>query len=248
MLKRKIILPVVLAAAAGTPYLVMEDSWSTAAKQQLDGFLSDGDSVDPPSSPDGSTIGSAAAEFRSEFLHGSRAEDPRADIPASLTGPPVAHLGEVFRFDISPSWVTARWPRVTTTPAEEGLAGLRVPLVTGTRTDDLAGSLTYYFDRHHRLQRLTFDGYTGDERQLLAVITQHYGLQPEPTLEAAMYVARWNGRPTSVLRIARAPIITHNSPHAQLHVILELNRPNAYFGLSPRLTEILEQDRRASRW
>jgi hypothetical protein len=163
-------------------------------------------------------------------------------------GPPATNLGEVLRFDVSPDWVTGRWPRVTTVLAEQGLEGLRVPLVTGTDIGDLAGSLTYYFDRYHRVQRLAFDGYTGDERRLLAVIVQHYGLQPEPTLDAAMYVARWNGRPSSVVRISRAPIITHDSPHSQLHVMLELNRPSHEYGLSPEFVQILERDRNTRRW
>ena len=46
-----------------------------------------------------------------------------------------------------------RWPRVTTVP-QFALAGLRVPLVTGTQIDDLAGSLTYYFDRTDQVQRI----------------------------------------------------------------------------------------------
>jgi hypothetical protein len=163
-------------------------------------------------------------------------------------GPTTTNFGEVLRFDISPPWVTGRWPRVTTVLAEQGLEGLRVPLVTGMNVDDLAGSLTYYFDRYHRVQRLAFDGYTGDERRLLSLIVQHYGLQPEPTLDAAMYVARWNGKPSSVVRISRAPIITHDSPHSQLHVMLELNRPSYEYGLSPDFLQILDRDRNARRW
>jgi hypothetical protein len=160
----------------------------------------------------------------------------------------VGHLGEVLRFDITPQWVTARWPRVTATLAEQGLEGLRVPVVTGTNLDDLAGSLTYYFNHFHQLQRLTFEGYTGDERKLVGVVTQHYGLQPEPTLDAGMYVARWNNRPSSILRVARAPIITHDSPHSQLHVLLELNRPSMEFGLSVQAQQLLERDRNSRRW
>jgi hypothetical protein len=247
MFKRKVLLPVVLATAAGTPYLVMEDDWSDAAKQQLSGLLSseDAESSSAAYLPDGQL---APPDYQSEFGHGSRAENPRTGVPEHLGGPPVNHVAEVLRFDISPAWVTSRWPRVTTTVSENGLEGLRVPLVTGTRPQDLAGSLTYYFDPYQRVQRLTFEGYAGDPSQLVAVITQHYQLQPEPSLHAGMYVARWNGNPTSVVRISRSPIVTHDSPRSQLQILMELNRPSLYFTLSPQIQQILDVDRHTSRW
>ena len=246
MLSRKVLLPVVLATAAGTPYLVMEDDWANGAKQQISGMFS-GDGESDASSTTAPLEG-PASRFNSEFRHGSQAEIPRTEIHPQLGGPPVQHLGEVLRFDISPAWVTGRWPRVTTTLSERGMEGLRVPLVTGTRPDDLAGSLTYYFDHGQKVQRLTFEGYTGDDRRLLSLITQYYGLKAEPTLHAGMYVSRWNGTPFSVLRISRAPIVTHASPRSQLHVLLELNRPNASFGLSPATRQVLGADENDGRW
>ncbi len=248
MLKSKVLLPVVLATAAGTPYLVMEDDWSAGAKQQITSMWSDdesGESADAAPLPD---VGGPAPVFRPEFAHGEKAENPRAEIHDTLGGPPVYYVGEVLRFDISPDWVTSRWPRVTTTLSEQGMEGFRVPLVTGTRLHDLAGSLTYYFDSHQRVQRLTFEGYTGDASQLVAVITQHYRLQAEPTLHAGMYVSRWNGHPTSVVRITRAPIITHDSPHSQLQILVELNRPSKQYGLSPQFSQLLDQDHHTNRW
>jgi hypothetical protein len=246
MISRKVLLPVVLATAAGTPYLVLEDDWSAGAKQQISSmFSSDAESE---GSSDAAQLGTTSGEFRSEFGFGARAEMPRSDIDPLLGGPPVAHLGEVLRFDISPAWVTSRWPRVTTTLSETGMEGLRVPLVTGIQPDDLAGSLTYYFDHGQQVQRLTFEGYTGDDRRLLSLITQYYGLKAEPTLHAGMYVSRWNGTPSSVLRISRAPIVTHASPRSQLQVLLELNRPSANFGLSPATLRVLAADQHGGRW
>jgi len=67
-------------------------------------------------------------------------------------------------------------------------------------------------------------------------------------LDASMYIARWNGAPTSVLRVARAPIITADSPNSQLHVMLELNRPSREYGLSQQFAQILERDRHSRRW
>jgi hypothetical protein len=82
----------------------------------------------------------------------------------------------------------------------------------------------------------------------LALVTQYYGLKPEPTLHAGMYLARWNGKPTSVCRISLAPIVTDVSPRSQLRILLELNRPNESFGLSPATLQILGIDEQAGRW
>jgi hypothetical protein len=257
MLKRKLLFPIILATAAGAPYAVMENDWSNAAKEKLQGLWPDGDSAERPSvtfEPIGDVdvpignLGVGQPEYKSEFTIGRHAENPRPGVHASLAGPPVSNLAEVMRFDVSPTWVTSRWPRVTTTLAESGMEGLRVPLVTGTKVDDLAGSLTYYFDRNHRVQRLTFDGYTGDDRRLLALAARYYGVRQEPTLDASMYVARWNGRPTSIVRVTRAPIISADSPNSQLHVMMELNRPSAYYGLSPQFVQMLRRDRHSQRW
>ncbi len=126
---------------------------------------------------------------------------------ASLVGQPVHDLREVLRFDISPDWVTQRFSRVSTVLAELNLDGLRVPLVTGTGAGDLAGSISYYFDRQSRLQRVMLHGFTGDVTSVVNTMTQYYGLQLEPSLDAGVYTRRWNGRPVHFLRITRAPIV-----------------------------------------
>ena len=73
-------------------------------------------------------------------------------------------LGEVINFGATPSWIMTRWPRVTVGLAELDMQGYRVPLVTGTKYDDLAGSLTYYFDQDQRVKLIHFRGTTGDPR------------------------------------------------------------------------------------
>jgi hypothetical protein len=251
MLSRKLLYPVALAAAAGTPYLVTETDLPQSATEQVQGmFSSESDTSDPaaPTEEDSATVWLGATDFKSEFGHGKRAQHPRNGLHPQLSGQAVSHLGEILRFNVTPQWVTSRWPRVTTVPGEWGLRGLRVPVVTGTRLDDLAGSITYYFDGEQQLQRLSFSGYTGNDQRLVDLITQYYGLQAESTLDAGMYVARWNGHPTSVLRVSRAPVISADSPHAQLQVQLELNRPSARVALSQEFQHILQYDRATQRW
>ena len=247
MFSRKAIYPVLLVAAAGTPYLLMEEDSVSSLTAPLTNAFSISDEQAPVAQP--SELGSGLTRsVPSEYRYGPAAQHPELQSMDGLAGAPVRELHEVIRFDISPSWVTARWPRVTTTLSETGMEGLRVPVVTGTRIDDLAGSLTYYFDHHHRVQRLTFEGFTGDDGRLVHLVTGDFGLRQEPTLHAGMYAAWWNAVPTSVLRVTRAPVVTRASPHAQLQVFLELNRPGRQFGLSPTAHEILQKDRATFRW
>jgi hypothetical protein len=247
MFTRKIMFPVLLAAAAGTPYLLMEEHGASSLTQQITGVFSGSgtteSAVESPYTPVGLT-----RDVPSEYGYGSRAQHPHLATTDWLAGAPVRELNEVIRFDIPPSWVTSRWPRVSTTLSETGMEGMRVPVVTGTQIDDLAGSLTYYFDAQHRVQRLTFEGYTGDDRRLAALVTQDFGLRQEASLHAGLYAAWWNAVPTSILRVARAPVISSASPHAQLQIYLELNRPGMRFGLSPAAHEILLRDRSSQRW
>ena len=97
-----------------------------------------------------------------------------ADLP--LEGLPVRSLDEVVRFDINPAWVISRWGRVFTSPAEDEMRGYRVALVTGTADFDLVGSLTYYFNREQKLQRITFVGQTGNTLPLVALVQRKHGL------------------------------------------------------------------------
>lgn len=148
-------------------------------------------------------------------------------------------LRQVLRFDITPRWVLENWPHVSTTRAEQNLDGLRVVLVTGTRPQDIAGSLTYYFAKNRQLQRITLQGYTGDDRYLTSIVTQAYHLQSQPTPSASLYVSKWNGRLTSALCLRRMPIIQANDRLHRYEVLLELNRPDYYTGLSPQFAQQL---------
>jgi hypothetical protein len=258
MFPRKLMLPAALATAAGAPYLVFEGDLPATAQATLAKFWPRADnSAAAPSIPAEFSAWTqltptplaavpALTSGDSMVANLPMATDPRLTAP--IAGPPVGQLGEIIRFDITPGWVTGRWPRVTSTLSETGLEGLRVPVVTGTQIHDLAGSLTYFFDHQHQVQRVTCEGFTGDPRPLIDLVTKYYGLQPEPTLDAALYVQRWNGRPTSVLRVLRAPVMDARSPHSQLQVQLELNRPGPSFSVSPQFQMLIDHDRNIRRW
>lgn len=165
-----------------------------------------------------------------------------------LVGAHVDDLRDVLRFDITPRWVVDRFARVTTVLAEVQLKGLRVPIVTGTKPDDIAGTLTYYFDYSARVQRITIHGFTGDPNRLVTTMTQHYGLSSAPTLEAGVFTRNWNGVPVHFLRITHAPVVHSDAVHQKYTMFLELNEPNLPFGISREAQRIVATDRRSGRW
>lgn len=175
------------------------------------------------------------------------ASDSR-DPNAAPMGTSVHSIREVLHFNITPRWVTDHWPRISTIRAERDLVGLRVPLVTGTKLNDFAGSLTYYFDARQQLRRITLHGHTGDDTELVEIMSKYFGLLPEPNLGAGIYILRWNAKPMNVMRVSHAPIIREDDPHAKLIVELELNDIGAGYGLSPEFREILVPDQQVRAW
>ena len=166
----------------------------------------------------------------------------------SVGGGIVTDLREVLRFDIAPSWLPQRFARVTTVTSNVRMDGLRVPLITGTRPSDVAGSLTYFFDAAKSLQRIQLHGMTGDPGQLAQLMVQYYHLQVEPSLGGQLLAARWNNRITSVLQIAPAPIIYAGADHSKYVLFLELNQPSNQYGLSDEASEILRNSQGTQRW
>jgi len=140
----------------------------------------------------------------------------------------VSDLAEVFRFDISPAWVMAQWRRVSASLAQLQLQGYRVPLVTGTAEDDLAGSLTYYFDSRQQLQRITFQGSTGDPRKLLALLTARYGFARRLTNDPSSFVYEvpsLDKKAKSVLWIRPARVVKADESYHRFQVALVMERP-----------------------
>ena len=136
-------------------------------------------------------------------------------------------LPEIFRWDITTAWVLAHWPRVSAGLSDVETQGYRVPLVTGTATDDLAGSLTYYFNKRQHVQRITFFGTTGDSRRLVALLATKFGfvreLNDDPSL--FLYRVRQGRKVTSELRIKPAHVVRSNEPYSRFDVSLLIERP-----------------------
>ena len=81
-------------------------------------------------------------------------------------GPAVTDFLDLFDFSITPDWVEANWSSVAIV-GPLTTRGYRVPISTGPEPSDLVGSLTYYFNNRLELEKITFEGYTGDLDRLL---------------------------------------------------------------------------------
>jgi hypothetical protein len=191
----------VLLAAVGVPYLLLDEKIAANARGTWNSLLGNSD---------------------------KESDEPRAEFTtAGAHSTPSPTIEQVFRFDLSPQWVTSRWRWVSTVAGDPRQLGMRVPLVSGTRHDDIAGSLTYYFDEHHRLQRITFTGQTADPRRLLAAVIMPFGLKSQPTTDAAHYVAGDPKQPTSEVIVQHAPLTDVNGEPAKAEVSVDLSRDDA---------------------
>jgi hypothetical protein len=128
---------------------------------------------------------------------------------APRTGLQVHDAGSVFNFEVTPEWILARWPSVSTGLSQLQLEGYRVPLVTGTSQQDLAGALTYYFDAKQKLQRISFVGVSGDPRPLIGLLSSRFQMTRRLTNDPGLvvYEAAQPGRsPISGLQVRVAPL------------------------------------------
>ena len=147
---------------------------------------------------------------------------------ASLGKTPIQDLDGVFRFDVTPEALYRRWPRVSTGLGQLQLQGYRVPLVTGTAEDDLAGALTYYFNPQLQVQRITFFGSTGNPQKLLTLLGSRFGFARRVLNAPGMLVyeaPESDGAARSAVRIEAAEVIKADEPNLRYKVSLVLERP-----------------------
>jgi len=96
----------------------------------------------------------------------------------------------------------------------------------------LSGTITYFFDRYQRVQRIQFQGFTGDPQPLVYLMTQYYYFAPKPILGGELYVVAWNSNPTGVMEISRANVVFAANQANSFKVFLEINQPNVPGGVS----------------
>jgi len=241
-----------LVGAAGGPYMLYETDAGKQARQGASQVFSSNDSaggwLTSAESPGATSANGAAPMWNLAGNNPSHNQLNPATAQHSLDQAPILSLAEVLRFDITPTWVMNRFPRVSTVLADMQLDGLRFPLVTGTSPTDLAGTLTYYFDHYKRLQRVTLHGVTGEPTRFVAELQTGYQLQQEPSLGGGLYLLKWNGQPASVLHIAPAPVIYGDAPYSRFNVFLELNQAGLAYGLSPEAQQLIYAGKQTLRW
>lgn len=248
-----------LAGAAGGPYVLYETEVGKQGRQAFHSVSnmvagSNDSAGDSGSGFDGEFVGFdgnqpwnvSAAGHRSLF--GPEGLDPFRPSTASVEQTPIVSLAEILRFDITPEWVMGRFPRVSTLLSEMNLDGLRVPLITGSSPSDLAGTLTYYFDRYKRLQRVSIHASVGEPTRFMTELQQAYRLSPEPALGGHLYVIRWNGIPASIVHVTPASVVYSGSTYARYHLFLEMNQAGLEYGLSPEAQHLVEAGRSTNRW
>jgi len=146
-----------------------------------------------------------------------------------LSATPLLSLPDSLRFDVSPQWVVHNWPRVTTGLSQLQLQGYRVPLVSGTGEDDVAGAATYYFNPQQQVQRITFYGTTGNPQKLVAFLAARYGFVRRVVNSPAMHVYEVpdpNGQAArSSCRVEVSDVMRATEPLKRYRVSLVLERP-----------------------
>lgn len=144
---------------------------------------------------------------------------------------PTQGFGDVFRFDVNPQWIAQRWPRVSTGTADLQLSGFRVPLVTGTSQNDLAGALTYYFNANYQVQRVTFNGTTGNYLPLVGFLQSQYHfvrrITGDPSIQLYESVKSDGKSSAGTARFHTAPTLKANDLRRRFEVELVIERPES---------------------
>ncbi len=238
---------VLLAGAAGGPYVLYETDAGQAARSTATQAIG-GNPLD--SAANGVLVSSGATANSGQSWWGSSSAPSTSATPASpvLTVTQINSLAEVLRFDIPPAWIMQHFPTVNTGVGDLQPDGFRVPLITGTRPDDLVGTLTYYFDRFQRVQRIMLHAVTGDPSRIGNELQTNYRLQQQPALGGGLYTTSWNGSPTSLLHITPATVISAEQQNARFTVFLEINQPGLQYGLSTQSQNLLQAGKQLNRW
>ena len=142
-----------------------------------------------------------------------------------MSGPIGYSVADLLRFDLTPNWVMKTWNLVTSDLPNTSLTGMRVPIVTGTEPTDVAGSLTYYFNKNQRLERVTLHGYCADPSSVLALAQQRFALRQYASQGTPIYLAYFGDQPISIMRVEAMPKKDEGSSSRQYEIDLELNLP-----------------------
>jgi hypothetical protein len=237
----------VLAAAAGGPYMLYETNVGKQGRAAI-GSAADGLGLVSNNSTDANGLPTSSPLASGGPHSAQRPVDPFDRQNRPMEQLPIMSLAEVLRFDITPDFVMARYPRVSTLLSDTQLDGMRAPLITGSTPSDLAGTVTYYFDRFKQLKRLTVHATVGDPTRFVAELQRSYQMSQEPSLGGSLYAIKWNGSPTSLLHITPASVVYNDLPYGRFNLFLELNQAGLEYGLSREAQYLVDAGRQTQRW
>lgn len=157
--------------------------------------------------------------------------------PAPLGGPVGLSLEQAFDWNVTRNWVYSQWARKSTGLADPTLFGVRVPLVTGSGMTDLAGSLSYYFDRNGAVQRIRFQGRTADTSRIIHLAATRFGMQPrQPNTPGDQLLQSVEGNQLrGELRTRPEGTLWATSPHSSFDVRFEATRNGSPYTVAPDL-------------
>ncbi len=226
MFRRPLMLMSVLAAAIGVPYVALDEQLKSLVTAQLNRLTAAAPAkeADPLAKID--ELLKPTASRTSDRPPAANAAAPAASIPATAppSMPATVALDEALRFDATPEWVAGRYAQVSSVIGDSDHLGLRVMLVSGTAPTDVAGSLTYYFNQQHQVERITLYGVTGDHSRLAELMVGKFSLRPTQTKELGLYYGGDVNVPTSVLKVAALPVVRPEAPLARAAVTLDLRK------------------------
>jgi hypothetical protein len=233
MASKPIILASLLGASIGVPYFTSVASLRNGA---------DTTSTPPPAasaSVEGATATSPPLQAPSLSPPPASAANSSGPVAPLSTAPsPRSPSAEqALRFDVTKEWVYRSWDRKSAGPTDVGLYAVRVPLVSGTQSASLAGSLTYYFNVHDQVEHITFRGRTGDPSRLIQFLVKTYEFEPA-TAPPGEYLYQVTRRSSvqSELRTRQEGVST--TQHGTYSVELELARPGTNRYLPTRAPQL----------
>jgi Family of unknown function (DUF6690) len=227
---RPLMVATLLGASVGVPYVMSQPSQGPKGTPAL-----------PAASPYLSSPTGPMATLPAPRLATANLNPPITGGAAPIEGARFHSVAEVLRFDVSKEWVYSNWPRKSTGLADPELYGVRVPLVTGTKLTDLAGSLTYSFNQQGQVQHISFLGRTADTTPLVQFVTASYQLERrEAPAGEQLYQVGSEDRVQSELRTRPESVLRSASPNGSFLVELELERPgsNRYLPSRPPKLDI----------
>lgn len=231
MIVRRLAMAGLLGGAAAGPYVASQapDAWENAW----------GPSSNPPAQEqafDPMAAVGAPPDLSAPGGPGS----PIYASPAPLAGPVGLPLEQALDWSVTRNWVYRHWARKSTGLADPNLFGVRVPLVTGAGMTDVAGSLSYYFDRDGVLQRIRLSGRTADTSRIVHLAASRFGMQPRQPHSAGdqLLQAVEGGKLRGELRTRPEGTLWATSPHTSFDVRFEATRPGGEYTVEPETLKL----------